>query len=161
MSSRDCYTLEGFIDDCIFGGSCKLHIMLITKLLVWDPNSEFVNCRESIEDNINCDFDEETQSWRTYRNTLCSNYFDPYNKEICQILEEQSKVVLSILLLCDHYTSYQQTLLKTVLQSVPNAETDIARFIDQFKDTDTTIDEFLPKYLSWFKPHFLQKLSEL
>ena len=160
MSSRDCTTLEGFIEDCLFGNSCKLHVMLITNLLEYDHKKEFHNIRESIEYNINFDFDEENQSWRGYRNSLCY-YYDAYNTEIDEILNEQSKVTLAVNLLCKHYTLYQRTVIITALNQLPKAECDIAKYLEYCKDIDTKYEDFVPSFRSWFRTHFLDKLNNI
>jgi len=79
MSSRDGFDLEYFVEDS-FRNITKEQEEAIVELL--EPE------RESIEYFILYDFDEETMSWRDYRNGMWYN-LEQYEDRINNILKDE------------------------------------------------------------------------
>ena len=156
MSSKDCTTLEGFVSDCLYGHHNILHVMLITREL--EDKNKFV--REYIEYKLNGDYDEETQNWRDYRNSL-ADVFDPCESAIDCILTETNLLKLSIDLIT-RSTEDRELFLK-VFSGLRGVEDDIAEFLlDNFKsNNDITYKKFYPVFRSWWIKHFKERLESL
>lgn len=73
MSSRDCYNLEGYLHDCLYYAHFNiLHRMLIVR----EAETKIGGIRQSVDYWLNDEFDEETMSWRSYRNSLYQYFED-------------------------------------------------------------------------------------
>ncbi len=77
MSSCDEFTLDFFVEDSFFGGVTDEQLKQVVRLL--EPE------REWIETLMIDDFDEESMSWRSYRNNLWYSLDMEYEKRIAFI----------------------------------------------------------------------------
>lgn len=152
MSSCTCTNLEGFVYDCLFGHYTILHIMLITRLL--EKNDPDI--REYVQEKI-WDFDEETQSWRGYRNTL-DFIFDDCNDSIKSVLNITKPLLLGALLL---YTEDDAPKVNSIIESQENSEA-LIRFILPMSSYPTIENyeytDFMPKLKNWWE-HNLAHLT--
>jgi len=80
MSSCDEYTLEFFVQDSFFGGVTDEQLAKVVHLL--EPE------REWIEERMIGDYDEETMSWRDFRNGMWYPLDLVYEKRISAIMGE-------------------------------------------------------------------------
>ncbi len=80
MSSCDEYTLEFFVQDSFFGNVTDEQLEKVVHLL--EPEREF------IEGQMLDDYDEETMSWRGYRNNMWYSLDIEYEKRIAAITGE-------------------------------------------------------------------------
>ncbi len=80
MSSCDEYTLEFFVQDSFFGSVTDEQLEKVVHLL--EPE------REWIETDMREDYDEETTSWRSYRNSMWYSLDLEYEKRIAAITGE-------------------------------------------------------------------------
>lgn len=105
MSSCDGYTLESWIVSSFFGNKIQaLQLLLVVKL--FDQNG----WRESVENAID-DFDEETQSWRDYRNSMWYTYEKETDKPIEVITGITDPCLLAIMYLFPEYSKMQHRFM--------------------------------------------------